>query len=124
MAVAAEMEEVLTEDAVPGTAPFKVSAKAEKNTLKFKVKATAGKTIRALRVRFKPTNRNTGKLLFSRGMVCGTGDRCGSPTAMSLSHGSPLTTSVISVAEATIAEPDGEYEVKGWAAAEEEGWSS
>lgn len=124
MAVAAEVEEILTEDAVPGTTPFKVSAKTEKNLLKFKVKATAGKTIRALRVRFKPTNRNTGKLLFSRGMVCGTGDRCGSPTAMALAHASPLTTSQVSIPEATIAEPDGEYEVKAWAAAEEEGWSS
>lgn len=124
MAVEAEVLEMTTEDAAPTASPFKVSAKATKETLTFKVKASAGAAIQAIRVRFKPTNRNTGKLLFSRGIVCGTGDRCGSPTAKSLSHASPLTTSTITVNESQVSgEPDGEYEIKAWAAAAE-GWSS
>lgn len=117
------IEELATADAGPTAAPFKISAKATKDSLTFKVKATAGSLIHAIRVRLTPLNRNNGQLLFSRGMVCGSGDRCGTPHAMSLSEASPFTTGTVTIDEAEVAsEPDGEYEVKAWAMADE-GWS-
>jgi hypothetical protein len=124
MPTSADIEEIATEDAAPTSAPFKISAKPSKDVLSFRVKAAAGALIHAIRVRFKPLNRNSGQLLFSRGMVCGSGDRCGSPTAMSLAAASPLTTGTITVNESQVgSEPDGEYEVRAWAASGE-GWSS
>lgn len=124
MTVTAEIEEVTTEDAAPTTAPYKISAKTGKNSLTFKIKVTAPATIRAIRSRFKPLNRNSGQLVYRRGMVCGSGDRCGTPEARSLSVSSPFTTGTIEVKEAAVAsEADGEYEIKAWAAANEE-WSS
>lgn len=114
--------ETTTGDAVPTSAPFKISAKATKDAVTFKVKVTAGSIIKAIRVRFKPMNRNSGQLLYSRGMVCGSGDRCGSPNARSLFVESPHTTGTISVTDAQVAsEPDGEYDVSAFALAEE-GW--
>jgi hypothetical protein len=117
------IEELTSGDAGPTAAPFKISAQATKDSLTFKVKATAGSLIHAIRVRLTPLDRNNGQLLFSRGMVCGSGDRCGTPHARSLSQSSPFTTSTVTINEAEVAEqPDGEYEVKAWAMAEE-GWS-
>lgn len=125
MAVTTTIEEVTTEDATPTEPSYKISAQTGKDTLTFKIKVTAGATIRAIRSRFKPLNRNSGKLIFSRGMVCSTGDRCGSPTARSLAHASPMTTGTITINESEVAsEGDGEYEVKAWGEAEGEGWSS
>ena len=89
--------------------------------MKFTVTATG--VIRAWRARLKPTNRNTGKLLGSRGMVCGTGDRCGSATAMSVSLASGKQQTLEDL-YSQIAEPDGEYEVKVFAMSEADGWSS
>lgn len=118
------VEELTSADASPGSAPFKISDKPTKDALTFRLKVTAGSLIHAVRVRFKPLNRNSGQLLFSRGMVCGSGDRCGSPNARSLSHSSPFTTGTVTINEADVAvEPDGEYDVSAWAMAEE-GWSS
>lgn len=123
MATSASIEEVTTEDAAPTSGPFKISAKPSKDVLTFKVKATASAVIHAVRVRFKPFNRNSGRLLFSRGMICGSGDRCGSPTARSLAVASPFTTGTITINEADVgSEPDGEYDVRAWAESEE-GWS-
>lgn len=124
MAIAVEVETVETEDAAPTVSPFKVSAKTGKTKLLVTFKITAADKVRAWRLRFKPTNRNTGKLLGSRGMVCGTGDRCGSPTARTLNVASPLTTSQEMQESQIASEADGEYEVKGWALSEADGWSS
>jgi hypothetical protein len=117
------IEEVTTEDATPTAAPFRISDKAEKDLVTFKVKVTASSIIRAIRVRFKPLNRNSGQRLYSRGMVCGSGDVCGSPDARSLLVESPHTTGTVSVTDAQVgAEPDGEYDVSAFALADE-GWS-
>jgi hypothetical protein len=124
MAISTDIEEIATEDAAPSAAPFKISAKVGKRTLTFKVKATASGVVRAVRVRLKPFNRNSGNLLYSRGMVCGSGDRCGSSSARSLVHSSPFTSPTLSVDEAVVAsEVDGEYEVKAWSM-ETGAWSS
>lgn len=124
MTISADIEEVTTEDASPTAAPFRISAKAGKNILTFKIKVTATGAMRAIRARFKPLNRNHGQLLYSRGMVCGSGDRCGSPVAKSLAHSSPFTTGTVTIKESEIsAESDGEYEVDAWAM-EAGAWSS
>lgn len=124
MAISVSVEEVVTEDAVPKAAPNKISAKATKTLLTYVFKPTATSVIRAIRSRFKPTNRNTGKLLFSRGMVCGTGDRCGSSTARSLSMPSGTAVTATIEESAISAEADGEYEVKVFAVSEADGWST
>ncbi len=119
-----EIEEVTTEDAHPTSAPFRISAKPTKNVLTFKLTATASSAIRALRVRFQALNRNSGQRLYSRGMVCGSGDVCGSPDARSLLVESPFTTPTITVNESEVADAgDGEYDVTAYAMADE-GWSS
>lgn len=124
MSITTDIEEVTTEDATPTVAPFKISAKVGKRTLTFKVKATATGVVRAMRVRLKPFNRNNGSLVYSRGMVCGSGDRCGSPNARSLVHASPFTSPTLAIDEAAVAsEPDGDYEVKAWSMETGE-WSS
>lgn len=124
MTITADIEEVTTEDAAPTTAPYKISAKAGKNSLTFKIKVTAPGVIKAIRSRFKPLNRNSGQLVYRRGMVCGSGDRCGTPDARSLSVASPHTTGTIEIDESAIAsEADGEYEVEAWAL-EPGAWSS
>lgn len=124
MTISADMEEVLTEDADPANPPYRISAKPSKDLLSYKVKVAATGTIRAIRSRFEALNRNSGQLLFRRGMVCGSGDRCGTPDARSLLVASPFTTPTITIAEADIAfEPDGEYEVEAWAM-EPGAWSS
>jgi hypothetical protein len=122
--IAADIEEVTTEDVAPTASPYRISAKAGKDTLTFKVNVTATGAMRAIRARFKPLNRNSGKLLYSRGMVCGSGDRCGSPVAKSLAHSSPFLTGTITIKESEVnTEPDGEYEVDAWAM-EAGSWSS
>lgn len=124
MSIATDIEEVTTEDATPAEAPFKISAKVGKRTLSFKVKATATGLVRAMRVRLKPFNRNKGTVIYSRGMVCGSGDRCGTPNARSLVHSSPFSSPTLSIDEAAVnSEPDGEYEVKAWSM-ETGAWSS
>lgn len=124
MAISAEIEAVTTEDAHPNEAPYKISAKPTKDVLTFKIKVTATGAINAVRSRFEALNRNSGQLVFRRGMVCGSGDRCGTPEARSLNAASPYTTPTITVKEADIAyEPDGEYKVEAWAM-EPGAWSS
>lgn len=124
MTITTSVEEITTADAVPHVAPNKVSAKATKSTLTYKFKVTAASKILAWRTRFKPTNRNTGKLLGSRGMVCGSGDRCGSKWAytLSMTSGTEVTGEIKETEVA--AEADGEYEVKVFAMGEADGWSS
>lgn len=123
MSITATLEEVTTGDSSPHAAPFKVSAKATKNSLSFVWKIVAGSTIRAWRVRVNPLNRNSGKLHSKQGLVCGSGDRCG-PNSRSLSRTSPLELTTI-VAESEVAsEPDGEIPIGFWAMAESDGWSS
>lgn len=117
MTVAVEVTKITTEDAKPTTAPFKVSKKTGKRELSFELacNSTTGK-IRAIRVRLKPLNRNSGKLLYSRGMVCGSGDRCGSPVARSLVRTPVFKTGTIALDESIVeGEADGEYEIKAWA---------
>lgn len=124
MSIATSIEEVTTADATPTTAPFKVSAQTSKNSLSFKWKTTAAGVIRAWRIRLSPLNRNSGKLIDKRGMVCGSGDRCGEPKARSLAKASPLELTT-TVAESLVAsEADGEYAIQVWAMSVEDGWSS
>lgn len=124
MAISADIEAVTTEDATPTEAPYRISAVPGKDSVTFRVKVTATGAIRAIRSRFKPLNRNIGQRVYSRGMVCGSGDRCGTPDARSLNVASPFTTPTIEIDEADIAsEPDGEYEVEAWAM-EPGAWSS
>lgn len=124
MAISLTIDSVSTADAVPTTTPFKISKKATKNILTFKFTPTATGPIRAWRARIKPTNRNTGGLVGRRGMYCGGGNRCGeaSSRAVSIPSGTQITEDV------TFAEgepnADGGYEVKVWAASNEDGWSS
>lgn len=116
MTITADIEEIATEDAAPISAPYKISAKAGKDSLTFRIKVTSTGAIRAIRSRFKPLNRNSGQLIYRRGMVCGSGDRCGTPEARALAVASPFTTPTIEILESEIAaEADGEYEVEAWA---------
>lgn len=124
MSITVSIESVETADAQPTTAPNKISAKATKSTLKCKYKTTAASAVVATRVRFKPTNRNTGKLIFSRGMACGSGDRCGSKWAFSLVAASPKEFSVELKDSEVSGEADGEYEVKAYSLSEADGWST
>jgi hypothetical protein len=123
MSIEAELKEVTTGDSSPHVAPYKVSAKATKNSLTFVWKIIAGSTIRAWRVRINPLNRNSGQLHSKQGMVCGSGDRCG-PNTRSLALTSPVELTTV-VAESEVAsEPDGEIPVGFWGMAESDGWSS
>lgn len=124
MAISVNIDKVIAPDAVAETAPNKISKKATKNSLTFKFTPTAGGAILAWRARLAPTNRNTGTLLGKRGMVCGSGDRCGEATAFSVSI--PSGTQITEDATTTeIGEKaDGEYEVKVFAMSEPDGWSS
>lgn len=123
MSIEASLEEVTTGDSTPHAPPYRVSAKATKNSLSFVWKIVAGSTIRAWRVRINPLNRNSGKLHSKQGLVCGSGDRCG-PDSRSLSHTSPLELTTV-VAESEVAlEADGEIPIGFWALAESDGWSS
>lgn len=127
MAISVNIDSVTTADAATTTAPHKISNKASKNSLTFKFTANAAGPIRAWRARLAPTNRNTGVLLGKRGMVCGSGDRCGEPTAQSLVMASGTQVSeVATYAEATAsgAKADGSYEVKVYAISAEDGWSA
>lgn len=113
--VAVNIDSVETGDSSPSAAPFRISDKTGKDVLDFAFTVTADDIIRAWRVRFDPMNRNIGQLLASRGMVCGTGDRCGSPVARSLAVTSPLEVAE-EIEEAEIgANPDGEYPVEVYA---------
>lgn len=116
--------EIETEDAVPLAAPYKISAKPSKSTLIFHWVTTASHTIRAWRVRLAPMNRNSGQLIDKRGMVCGSGDRCGEPKARSLAVASPLKHATTVVESEIASQPDGEIEVEVWAMSAEDGWSS
>jgi hypothetical protein len=124
MAISVNIDSVKSADAAPEAAPHKISKKATKNSITFKFTPTATGAIRAWRARLAPTNRNTGTLLGKRGMVCGSGDRCGEATAFSVSI--PSGTQITEDATYTEAEPraDGLYEVKVWAVSEPDGWSS
>jgi hypothetical protein len=118
MSISVNIDSVTAADAAPTVAPHKISAKATKNSLTFKFTVTSSATIGAWRARLAPTNRNTGPLLGKRGMVCGAGDRCGEPTAMSLSMASGTqVTEDATYPEATAsgAKADGGYEVKVFA---------
>lgn len=118
--VSVEIETVETSDSAPTAAPHRISAQPGKDTLTFKFKVTASDIIRAWRARFSPSNRNVGTLIDSRGMVCGSGDRCGSPFARSLSAESPME-ATSDLAEAQVhSNPDGEYPVEVFAMIEGE----
>lgn len=123
MAISVEIESVETEDGAPAAAPFKISDKIGKSKLTFAFKIVADDVIRAWRARFAPTDRNHGQLLNSRGMVCGSGDRCGSPIAFSLNATSPIE-GAEELQEAEVHDnPDGDYPVEVFAMIEEE-WNS
>jgi hypothetical protein len=118
------LDEVTTGDGVPTAAPFKISEQATKNSVTFKWTPTSSDSIRAWRVRFAPLNRNSGTLIAKRGMVCGSGDRCGEATARCLlmTSGTQVTTTVADAALPP--EADGEYTVKIYAMSVAQGWSS
>ena len=118
------IDKVIAPDAAAESAPNKISKKATKNSLTFKFTATAAGPIVAWRARLAPTNRNTGTLLGKRGMVCGSGDRCGEATAFSVSipSGTQVTEDATSTEVGAIS--DGEYEVKVYAISQADGWSS
>jgi hypothetical protein len=124
MAISVNIDLVKSADAEPEAAPHKISKQATKNSITFKFTPTATGSIRAWRARLAPTNRNTGTLLGKRGMVCGSGDRCGEATAFSVSI--PSGTQITEDATYAESEPkaDGAYEVKVWAVSEPDGWSS
>lgn len=124
MAIVVTIDSVKTGDAVPESTPNKISKIATKNSLTFKFTTTATSVIRAWRARIAPTNRNTGTLVGRRGMVCGSGDRCG--TAVSFALSMPSGTQVTEDATYTESEPraDGGYEVKVFAVSEADGWST
>lgn len=124
MAISVTIDSVTTADAVPTSTPNKISNKATKTTATFKFTPTATSPILAWRARIKPTNRNTGALAGRRGMVCGTGDRCGTPEAMSLSSASAKQITETATYTEAGGLGDGEYEVKVWALSEADGWSS
>jgi hypothetical protein len=124
VAIAVNIDSVTTADAAATTAPHKISKKATKETATFKFTITAASTIRAWRARRSPTNRNTGTLLGRRGMVCGSGDRCGTPEAFTLSMASS-TQSTETTNPTELGNPaDGAYEVKVFAMSEADGWST
>jgi hypothetical protein len=127
VAIAVNIDSVTTADAATTTAPHKISDKAGKNSASVKFTVTAAGPIRAWRMRLAPTNRNTGVLLGKRGMVCGSGDRCGEATARSLvmESGTQVTEDVTyPEAVAKGAKADGAYEVKAYAVSAEDGWST
>ncbi len=124
MSIATEITEVETEDSAPLAPPYRISAKPSKSTLIFHWATTARHTIRAWRVRVKPLNRNSGKLIDKRGIVCGSGDHCGEPKARSLATTSPLERATTVLESDVASEPDGEIEVAVWAMSAEDGWSS
>lgn len=115
MSITASIEEVTTEDATPTVAPFRISEVSGKDFATIAWKAVADSTIRAWRVRFEPLNRNVGLLIEKRGMVCGSGDRCGEPTARSLAAASPLEIETVVADSDLPPEPDGDYDIKVWA---------
>lgn len=122
MTVEVNIDSVETEDAAPASAPFRISDKPGKSKLTYSFTVTADGVIRAWRSRFQPTDRNHGRLLASRGMVCGSGDRCGSPVARSLVATSPLPNSE-EINEADIhGFSDGDYPVEVFAM-EEGAWN-
>lgn len=124
MTITLDMEEVTTEDVTPSVAPFVVSAVNMKNFVTFKMNIEATGMIKAVRSRFHALNRNAGGLqIYRRGMVCGSGDRCGSVNARSLSVPSPFTPTVSWFQFQFPGEPDGEYTVAAWAMEPGE-WSS
>lgn len=123
MAISVDIDSVTAPDAVAGTSPHKISDKTTKDSLTFKFTPTATGPIRAWRARLDPTNRNTGTLLGSHGMVCGTGDLCGDPSSMPLALASRTqVTEDVTFDEAS--EPDGDYPVQVFAISTEDGWST
>lgn len=124
MAISVNIDNVIAPDAQAEVAPNKISKQATKDSLTFKFTPTASGPILAWRARLAPTNRNTGTLLGKRGMVCGSGDRCGEATAFSVSipSGTQITEDATSTEVGAIA--DGEYEVKVYALSAADGWSS
>lgn len=124
MAIAVNIDSVKTADAAPEVAPHKISKVATKDSATFKFTITCVGSVRAWRARRSPTNRNTGTLLGKRGMVCGSGDRCGHPLSMSLvaASGTQFTETTDPVELGNPA--DGAYEVKVFAVSEADGWSS
>lgn len=84
---AVALNSVTTTDAVPTTAPHKISAQTGKSQATVDFTVTAGTTIRAYRLTVNG-NRKTGRNLGSLGVVCGI-DRCGYPGAKPLAVASP-----------------------------------
>lgn len=123
MPVTVSIESVETGDSAPTEAPFRISDQPTKDTLVYRFKVVASDIIRAWRARFVPTNRNVGQLMDSRGMVCGSGDRCGSPVAFSLAASSPLEVTEQLTEGQVASSPDGDYPVEVFAMIEGE-WNS
>jgi hypothetical protein len=126
MSVSVNIDSISAPDAVPGTAPNKVSNKAGKTTLQFKFtpKSTGLSRIRAWRVRIDPTNHNTGQLAGRLGMVCGSGDRCGMDRSRALDMASGTQVSEdVTVAERT-GDIEGDHNVVVYAVTQEDGWSA
>lgn len=123
MTVEVSIDSVETEDAVPASPPNRISKKPTKELLTFEFSITSDGPIRAWRARLEPLNRNIGTLLGRRGIVCGSGDRCGTPDARSLDAASGAsfteTTEPVELGEI----PDGEYEVDVFAMSPGE-WSA
>lgn len=85
MAITTTIDSVTTEDAVPATAPHKISAIATKTlvTVLFTPATSDSSPIKAWRVTFNG-NRKNGRREASLGVVCGI-DRVGGPGARLLS---------------------------------------
>lgn len=122
MATTVSIDEVTAPDASEHAAPHKISHKPTKNELTVKWTPTSSGPIGAYRVRLDPINRNTGTVLARAGMVCGTGDRCGTCRSLKLPSGTQVTEVITDTEVGAVA--DGGHEVKVFACAESDGWSS
>lgn len=126
MSISLSIDTVTTEDAVPTTAPFKVSNVATYTQwqVKFTPTTSDSSPIRSLRVIFNSSSRAwpTGKLIYNLGAVCGL-DRCGAPNVMPLSCTQGVQKTVTKNYSDLPSTADGAYSVYVWAASDTQGWN-
>lgn len=122
MAITTTINTVTTEDAVPTTAPHKISAVATKTlvTVLFTPATSDASSIRAWRVTFNG-NRKNGRREASLGVICGI-DRVGGPGVRLLSCTQGVQRSAAWNYVDTGAPADGGYTVEVVARSQTLGW--
>jgi hypothetical protein len=120
VATAVTINSVTTGDAVPTTAPHRISAKATKDSATVRFQVAGSGVVRAWRIRIGGTGLLSGLKAGGEGLICGE-SRCGEGKSLARPLGTEITEAV-TYSEAT-PNADGSYSTKVYAATGD-GWEA